>query len=332
MRVQDIAIQAALSIPILIGLGLAGLGSRNLWYALSSPGWPRVLGKVMESATSPEASRDSRTGAEAVMYSAAIVFGYRVGQRDYTTETIHFGQTAGSGDSSDAELRLLRYPPGADVSVSHHPKDPSIAAVRPGFHSDALWLPGAGLGFLLPGVMFLILYRTGMGGGGLWTGLSLFATIFMLIGAALLSGGLLNLWRAFHSRSWPRAQGTILYGQRDSSATVSEDEDGNIERSTTYGAHFVYRFEVNGAKHFSNNRRFGQLAGASAEWAAEIAERYPLGKRVEVAYSPDDPDLAVLEPGIHSEAYWLPGAGAAFLLFGAAAAIWGIPALAGRGR
>jgi Protein of unknown function (DUF3592) len=166
---------------------------------------------------------------------------------------------------------------------------------------------------------------------GLGMGLGMFAAIFMLIGLAMLSGGLLSLWRAYSSRSWPLARGTILYGQRDSSTTVTEDEDGTIQRSTSYGAHFVYRYEVNGAAHFSNIRRFGQLAGSSAEWAAEIAERYPLGKRVEVAYAPDDPDVAVLEPGIGSEAYWLPGAGAAFLLFGAAVAIWGIPALAGRG-
>jgi hypothetical protein len=48
---------------------------------------------------------------------------------------------------------------------------------------------------------------------------------------------------------------------------------------------------------------------------------------VKVAYCPSDPDLATLEPGISSEAYWLPGAGLACLLFGLAALIWGVPAL-----
>ncbi len=262
-------------------------------------------------------------------YSAVIVFGYRVAGRDYTTDTIHLGQVVGSGDSSDAELRRLRYPPGAKIPVWHHPAEPSTAVVQPGFHSDVLWLPGAGLGFLLPGVMFLLLYRSTFG-GGLGMGLSLFAAIFMLIGAAMLSGGGLSLWRAYSSPNWPITQGTILYGQQDSSTTVTEDEGGTSQRSTSYGAHFVYRYQVNGHTHFSNIRRFGQLAASSADWAAEIAERYPLGKPVDVAYSPADPDLAVLEPGINSEGYWLPGAGAAFLLFGSAVLIWGTPALGGR--
>jgi hypothetical protein len=44
--------------------------------------------------------------------------------------------------------------------------------------------------------------------------------------------------------------------------------------------------------------------------------RYPTGADVPVWYCPADPDLAVLEPGIGQEAYYLPGAGAAFFLFG----------------
>jgi hypothetical protein len=39
-------------------------------------------------------------------------------------------------------------------------------------------------------------------------------------------------------------------------------------------------------------------------------------------FSKNDPDLAALEIGIHSESYYLPGAGLAFLLFGIAGMIW----------
>jgi hypothetical protein len=37
--------------------------------------------------------------------------------------------------------------------------------------------------------------------------------------------------------------------------------------------------------------------------------------------------LAILEPGINSEAYWLPGAGLAFFLFGLAVTLIIVPAL-----
>jgi hypothetical protein len=78
---------------------------------------------------------------------------------------------------------------------------------------------------------------------------------------------------------------------------------------------------VNGKTYFSNIRRFGALAGASKDWAQSILQRYPTGARAPVSYNPADPNTAVLEPGAFSEAFWLPGAGAAFLLFGAAVLI-----------
>ncbi|MEK7750968.1 MAG: DUF3592 domain-containing protein, partial [Acidobacteriota bacterium] len=73
-----------------------------------------------------------------------------------------------------------------------------------------------------------------------------------------------------------------------------------------------------GKTYFSNIRCYGALSGASQDWAQSILERYPTGARAPVSYDPADPNTAVLEPGVTSEAYWLPGAGAAFLLFGVA--------------
>ena len=101
-----------------------------------------------------------------------------------------------------------------------------------------------------------------------------------------------------------------------SSTSVSEDDEGRETTSTTYSSPLVAEYEVSARKHYTKTRRFGQLAGSGEEWAREIAARYPTGAKVQVAYSPADPDLSVLEPGITSEAYWLPGAGAAFFLFG----------------
>jgi hypothetical protein len=101
-----------------------------------------------------------------------------------------------------------------------------------------------------------------------------------------------------------------------SSTTVERDAENIKTRSTTFNSPIIVEYEVGGRKHYTNDRRFGQLAGSGEEWAKQIAERYPIGAKAPVAYSPADPDLAVLEPGISSEAYWLPGAGAAFILFG----------------
>ena len=330
MAGDDIWVVGGTSVFLLLGGFLFGLGARNVWRALASPEWPRSPGIVVTSDTGSSVTKDSRTRASSRIYSADIRFRYQAGGHEYTTDTLHFGQTAGSGDSSDAELRHARYPVGAAVTVWYNPDNPSIATVEPGFDADVLWLPGAGLAFFAPGVMFIVLYFGMSRGNGMFAlGLGMFASIFMAIGATLLTGGLVNLWRAHASERWPHTPGVITYGVVDRSTSVVEDKDGDMIRSTTSGARLVYRYEVNGEKHYSNVRIFGQLAGASGDWASEIAARYPLGKTVEVAYSPGNSDLAVLEPGIDREAFWLPGAGAAFLLFGLAVFVWGIPALTG---
>jgi len=56
-------------------------------------------------------------------------------------------------------------------------------------------------------------------------------------------------------------------------------------------------------------------------------KNYPEGKPVRIYHSPRDPWVACLEPGINNEVWYLPGAGAAFLLFGLAAWKWAVPAL-----
>lgn len=73
--------------------------------------------------------RRSRNSVSGIMYTANIRFQYEVNGRAYRTDLIWFGQTAGSGDSSEAELRHFRYPLGEKVTVSYDPADPATAAV-----------------------------------------------------------------------------------------------------------------------------------------------------------------------------------------------------------
>ena len=42
--------------------------------------------------------------------------------------------------------------------------------------------------------------------------------------------------------------------------------------------------------------------------------RYPADGKVSVSYDPSQPWIAAARPGLHAEAFWLPGAGLAFLL------------------
>jgi hypothetical protein len=325
MRVVVITLLSAF---ILFGLYILGLGLRNVYRAVASQRWPRVPGAVVESATSASVSTDRETRIKSTTYQAQIVFAYQVNGKSYTTDTLHFGQTLGSSDASEAELLHRRYPVGGPVSVSYDPGEPSIAAVKPGVDPDVFWLPGAGLAFVLPCVIGLVFFLTlEMEAPGFAVGLSLFAIVFCLAGAAMLYAGGVRLWNAGRSRSWPVARGVIVFQHRGENDSLTRDSDGTAQHVTSYSTNLLFQYQVGGVAHFANTRRFGQLAGAGENWADEIARLYPEGAQVKVAYCPSDPDLAVLEPGVTSEACWLPGAGLAFLLFGLAALKWAVPAL-----
>jgi hypothetical protein len=318
----DVLISLCLGLLVVGGLYFLYLGLRNVWQAVASRGWPAVEGVVRESRVEQRDSRDSKTGTVSRIHAARLRIEYKVGGRQYETGRVFIGQTEGSGDSSEAELLRMRYPEGARVVVYHDPERPEVGALKRGIHAGALWLPGAGLGFILPGVMFLIVYFSAERGmGGMEWGVTIFGGIFMMAGAAMLAAGGRNMWLGHVSRSWPVAEGEIVYSVGDQSASVSGDREGNRTRSTTYSTRLVYRYEAGGVERYGNVRRFGQLSGAEREWAAEIAEKYPKGARARVAYDPGDADHSVLEPGISPDAYWIPGIGLVAMMFGLAAAL-----------
>jgi hypothetical protein len=328
MESNDLWVIFGASIFLLIGGAILVPGIRNVSRAVASHHWPTTPAVVVQSESSVATEPGDRRHDPSTMYSAAIRFRYNVDGREYTTDLLHFGQTGGSGDSSEAELRRLRYVLGSKATVSYNPARPSVAAAEPGFHSEVLLLPGAGLAFLAPAVMFIVLYfGISRDNSLVGAGLAMFAGIFATLGLALLTIGLVNLSRAYESQRWPQTGGAITYGKIDSSNNSTQMADGERVTSTASGAHLVFGYEVNGKKYYSNVRRFGQIAGRGGDWAWKIARRYPLGKEVTVHYSLRNPNLGVLEPGIDREAFWLPGAGAAFLLFGLAVFTWGIPAL-----
>jgi hypothetical protein len=318
MRFTKVAGLLGVAVFAAFGLFLCYKGIQNLSRASASTHWPKTEATVSRSGVVAGVTRDKSDGAVSTMYSPDLSFHYQVNGVSHTTSTRHFGQTEGSGDSSEAELLHLRYPQDAKIPVYYDPAHPEIAVAEPGFQSELLWLPGAGFFLILPSIMFGALIL-GDGKPGMFDlGISLFGGIFLSLGVIGVAYGGVQILRAQQSVDWPRAQGQIVYGRVDASESMSKEDDGTTSRSTSFGARLAFRYVVDGRTYYSNQRRFGQLAGADEEWAAEIANRYPKGSSFPVAYSPANPHLAVLEPGFDTESLWLPGAGLFSLLFGLA--------------
>ena len=320
MEFTDYIALFCFGLMVLGGLAMIVSGARDLWQALASSSWPAVSGVILESEVTAKTSSSSR--GSSTTYYIKLTAGYQVNGQDHQTGTIYYGFSGGSGDVSAVRLEHLRYPIGAKVAVYYHPLEPARAVLRPGFDLDVLGLSSAGLALALVGFAFTLLYLGGFKDYPVLNlGIRTFGLAFLVTGGAILTVGLVRFKHARDSRTWPVAPGTIVYAAEHSSTSEVRYSDGDRTTATSYSAPVAYKFEVKGRTYFSNIRRFGALAGASKDWAESILELYPAGTQVPVSYNPADPNTAVLEPGISSEAFWLPGAGAAFLLFGAAVLI-----------
>jgi len=317
-----------------LGFRVLSSGVKDVWRGMASSSWPRTAAEVIRSEVEAERSRDPEDGTASIIYRARLLFAYEVDGRPYTTERVRFGESLGTGDPSEPELKRIRYPEGASLTVVYHPDDPAVAAARPGVSPSVAFAIVAGIVLLVGAVMCLVAVRAMTRAGlGLDDDLvvpvlmGLFASIFILVGGAMLAAGAVNLRDARASRTWPSAQGRILFQKTDATESRVRDAEGQTHEATSFSSFVVYSFAVDGVTHYANKRKFGEVGGGGEERAANLAARYPLGGAVEVRYHPADPDRAVLEPGLGGETWVLPGAGLAFLLFGLAVWAFGIPAL-----
>jgi len=84
---------------------------------------------------------------------------------------------------------------------------------------------------------------------------------------------------------------------------------------TTYSADVSYDYSVWGSHYTGTKVAFGMMS-SSAHYAQSYLNHYPVGAKVPVHYSPNDPQAAVLETGIHGGTWICFGVGSVFSLFG----------------
>jgi hypothetical protein len=110
------------------------------------------------------------------------------------------------------------------------------------------------------------------------------------------------------SEQWPQTQGEVL----ESELHESRGDDG-----TTYAAHVIYRYSLNGGEFESDRIWFGgDYSTSNRSEMFEIVKMYSVGQAVVVYYSPDDPTEAVLMPGAYTSSYLLFAIGVVFMAIG----------------
>lgn len=140
-----------------------------------------------------------------------------------------------------------------------------------------------------------------------------------LIGITLIILGISEMRIANSSRSWPATEGTILDSSvqqhvRNRQSPASSRISSN--NTTTFSARITYEYSIQ-EKTFNGSRvAIGDYRSGNRGHAEGVVRKYPPGKSVSVYFNPSSPELAVLEPGVQLQAFFLPGLGAFFLILG----------------
>jgi hypothetical protein len=135
----------------------------------------------------------------------------------------------------------------------------------------------------------------------------LFPGIFIIIGLVMVLFGFRNAERAYASKYWPQAEGTI----RSSAVRRSTNKNG-----VTYLANIAYDYVVLGTRYSNDLISFSQFGLNSSGHAESVVRRYPKDKKVRISYAANDPTLSVLEPGLCFSNSFIPLGGAAFVAAG----------------
>jgi uncharacterized protein (TIGR03435 family) len=138
-------------------------------------------------------------------------------------------------------------------------------------------------------------------------GAQLFCSLFIVIGLAAVGVGGWLLIRSIRTEHWPVTDGIVQSAELKS-------HSGN-HGGVTYSAEVTYSYKVAGASYTGDKVSIGQMS-SSSEYARGILNRYPVGRKISVHYSPGDPADAVLETGIHGGMWICLGVGTAFTLVG----------------
>jgi Protein of unknown function (DUF3592) len=111
------------------------------------------------------------------------------------------------------------------------------------------------------------------------------------IGSVALVSGFRELARAVDSEDWPEVSGEI------EETGVVTDSGG---QSVTFAPEVRYHYRVGDSQYVSDRIAFGgRVSMTFRSWAEGIVARYRNSKTVKVRVCPTDPDLSVLEPGVH---------------------------------
>jgi hypothetical protein len=139
---------------LLIGAVTLYFGCANLLQAQASMSWPITQGTIEQSIVKAGSS-SVRTGSLRTTFRAKVDYRFTVGAVSFLGHRVTFGDF-GSSDRSHPDDIAAKYPPGSSVVIHYDPDDPEESVIDPGIKLHTWFEPGAGLIFLLSGLLMAI--------------------------------------------------------------------------------------------------------------------------------------------------------------------------------
>ncbi len=143
----------------------------------------------------------------------------------------------------------------------------------------------------------------------------LFPIVFCVAGLALLAFGSRGLIDGYASSGWPKTEGVITESR------LAQTGSGGKNHKKGLKAVIGYSYVVEGEQYASDQIHFGMssygtMLKSKRQRAYDWLEKYPVNKRVTVAYKPTDPGQGTLNTGAHYTVWIAPAMGLLFLAAG----------------
>lgn len=127
---------------------------------------------------------------------------------------------------------------------------------------------------------------------------------FMILGAGVLSWGYHMYHKTEEAKAWPTTTGRVI-----TSEVKSQGSTRMYKPAVQYG------YTVGGKNYLSSHVSFAEYSSSHPSRAQSIISKYPVGATILVHYQPQNPDLAVLDPGDMGGIYIPFVIGSFFMLF-----------------
>jgi hypothetical protein len=283
---------------VFLGMGLlfAVMLVRDFAQKLATRRWIPTSARVLDSGINV-----ANGGAE-YPYQPFVRYAYRFGGQERVSQVISL-DSARMGDYGKAQIFVMQFGKGSQVTCYVNPADPSRAVLR---HA-APWMI---LFIALPAVFILI------GGGGLYVAWkprgapsaerpisdvgkqprtigTLFFGIFFLVGFGVAYPMLfLPLAGVIQARGWAEVPCVVERSQ------IIRHESSDSKGGPTYSVDILYRYEFQDRSWRSS--RYCFLGGSSGGYSGKqaIVAAYPPGHKATCWVNPADPSSAVLNRGL----------------------------------